>query len=80
MIGSAKKVAIIVANLRSRGVQLDERVYSPIGLRIGRNLPQDIALSVASEILLLMEGGAPEHFRLKWWAGETPVMKETAHV
>ena len=50
------------------------------GLRIGRNLPQDIALSVASEILLLMEGGAPEHFRLKWWAGETPVMKETAHV
>lgn len=66
MIGSPKKVAIIVENLRGRNVLLDKRVYSPIGLRIGRNFPQDIALSVISEIMLLMEGGTLEHFRINW--------------
>jgi xanthine dehydrogenase accessory factor len=66
MIGSPKKVSIIVENLKTRGVELDERVYSPVGLRIGRNLPQDIALSIISEIMLLMEGGELAHFRVKW--------------
>lgn len=66
MIGSPKKVSIIVDNLASRNVVLDNRVYSPVGLRIGRNLPADIALSVVSEIMLLMEGGALEHFRINW--------------
>jgi xanthine dehydrogenase accessory factor len=67
MIGSPKKVEIIVDNLRKRGVLLDKRVYAPVGLKIGRNLPQDIALAVLSEIRLIMEGGALEHFRIDWW-------------
>lgn len=66
MIGSPKKVAIIVEHLRNRNVMLDDRVYSPVGLRIGRNLPQEVALSILSEVVLLMEGGSQEHFRIKW--------------
>jgi hypothetical protein len=34
-----------------------------VGLRIGRNLLQDIALSIVSKILLLMEDGYLSHFR-----------------
>jgi xanthine dehydrogenase accessory factor len=64
MIGSPKKVSVIVENLKSRGIALDNRVYSPVGLCIGRNLPQDIALSILSEIMLLMEGGSLKHFRI----------------
>jgi xanthine dehydrogenase accessory factor len=67
MIGSPKKVEIIVDNLKKRGVLIDKRVYTPVGLKIGRNLPQDIALAILSEIRLLMEGGALEHFRIDWW-------------
>jgi xanthine dehydrogenase accessory factor len=66
MIGSPKKVAIIIKNLHDRNVYLDERVYSPVGIRIGRNFPQDIALSIVSEIMLRMEGGTLEHFRIDW--------------
>ncbi|HMA65556.1 MAG TPA: XdhC/CoxI family protein [Chitinispirillaceae bacterium] len=66
MIGSPKKVSIIMEHLKERNVTIDSRVYTPIGLRIGRNLPQDIALSILAEIVLVMEGGCPEHFRHKW--------------
>lgn len=66
MIGSPKKVAIIVENLKNREVYLDKRVFSPVGIRIGRNTPQDIALSIIAEIMLGMEGGALEHFRIDW--------------
>jgi len=47
-------------------VYLDKRVFSPVGIRIGRNTPQDIALSIIAEIMLGMEGGALEHFRIDW--------------
>ena len=67
MIGSAVKVKVIVDHIRSRGGIIDSRLYSPVGLRIGRNLPEQIALSIMAEVMLLMEGGALEHFRVRWW-------------
>jgi xanthine dehydrogenase accessory factor len=66
MIGSAPKVKIIVDSIRSRGTAVDDRVYSPIGLKIGRNLPEEIALAIVAEIMLLIQGGSGEHYRVKW--------------
>jgi xanthine dehydrogenase accessory factor len=66
MIGSVNKVAVLIKNIRSRGGVVDDRVYSPVGLKIGRNLPGEIALSILAEVMLLMNGGALEHFRKKW--------------
>jgi xanthine dehydrogenase accessory factor len=53
MIGSARKVQKIMANLATRGIPIDqlERVHSPVGLDIGAQTPGEIALSVMAEIV-----------------------------
>ena len=48
---------VLVEHIRSRGGVVDNRVYSPIGLRLGRNLPEEVALSIIAEVMLLMNGG-----------------------
>jgi len=64
MIGSTNKVGTLVQNVRSRGVKIDTRFYSPVGLKLGGKLPEEIALSILAEIKLLMQGGTPNHCRL----------------
>jgi xanthine dehydrogenase accessory factor len=66
MIGSANKVKVLIEHVRSRGAIVDDRLYSPIGLRIGRDLPEEVALSIIAEVMLLMNGGSLEHFRVQW--------------
>ncbi len=66
MIGSPNKAGALIRNIRHRGGVIDERLHCPIGLRIGRNLPQEIALSVLAEVLLLARGGSHEHMRIDW--------------
>jgi xanthine dehydrogenase accessory factor len=53
MIGSRRKIATIFDNLKGRGVtgQDLERVHSPIGLDIGAETPQEIALSIVAELM-----------------------------
>ncbi|AGA70670.1 xanthine and CO dehydrogenases maturation factor, XdhC/CoxF family [Desulfitobacterium dichloroeliminans LMG P-21439] len=55
MIGSRRKVATIVSNLRENGysqVVLD-RVYTPIGLDIGAQTPEEIAISIMAEMIMV---------------------------
>lgn len=66
MIGSQRKAGVLINNIKERGGVIDNRLYCPIGLRIGRNLPQEIALSIISEIVLVMREGKPEHMRMDW--------------
>ena len=66
MIGSKSKAGVLIRNIKQRGGVIDKRLYCPIGLRIGRNLPQEIALSVISEVILLMRGGELDHMRIDW--------------
>jgi xanthine dehydrogenase accessory factor len=66
MIGSPNKAGVLIRNIRHRGGVIDNRLYCPIGLRIGRNQPQEIALSVMAEVILLMRGGSPGHMRIDW--------------
>jgi xanthine dehydrogenase accessory factor len=63
MIGSASKFAVLVKELAAQGVHIDKRVYSPIGLKLGTQLPEEIAFSILAEIYLLMNGGTLEHYR-----------------
>jgi len=67
MIGSPHKVKVIIDRIRARGGTIDQRLYSPVGLRLGRNLPEEIALAIIAEVMLLMNGGSLEHFRVQWW-------------
>jgi xanthine dehydrogenase accessory factor len=53
MIGSRAKVAEAFQILRDEGVSSDQlaRVHSPIGLSIGAETPEEIAISIAAEMI-----------------------------
>ena len=53
MIGSQRKVLAIYKELQKEGIarQTLERVHAPIGLDIGAILPEEIAISVAAEMV-----------------------------
>ena len=53
MIGSARKVKKIMANLATRGVPAPqlERVHAPIGLDIGAQTPGELGLCIMAEIV-----------------------------
>ncbi|OGS35722.1 MAG: hypothetical protein A2293_03970 [Elusimicrobia bacterium RIFOXYB2_FULL_49_7] len=66
MIGSQNKIRIIIDNIRSRGGKIDNRLYSPIGLKIANHQPEQIALGIMAQIILLINNGSPDHFRIPW--------------
>ncbi len=53
MIGSKRKVKIVLEHLRAKGVAagLVDRVYAPIGLDIHSETPQEIAVSIAAQLI-----------------------------
>jgi xanthine dehydrogenase accessory factor len=53
-------------NAENRSGEIDQRLYCPVGLFIGRNQPQEIALSILAEIVLLCRGGSLTHLRRDW--------------
>lgn len=63
MIGSKKKVMEVKERLVQKGVsqrQLD-RVNAPIGLEIGAETPQEIAISILAEIIKVKRIGGKSH-------------------
>jgi len=67
LIGSRRKIALILRNLArrlGRDPRDDARLHAPIGLRLGDKTPGEIAISILAEILLVKSGGALEHARL----------------
>lgn len=59
MIGSRRKVATIMSNLQEEGYRQDllDRVYTPIGLDIGAQSPEEIAVSIMAEIIMVNRYG-----------------------
>ncbi len=65
MIGSRRKIRIIYDRLKEEGVaqeQLD-RVHAPIGLDIGAETPEEIAVSIVAELILARAGGGKREKR-----------------
>jgi len=58
MIGSRRKVALSFENLRKGGVPEDRiaRIRAPMGLDIGAETPEEIAVSVLAEIVAVRRG------------------------
>ncbi len=54
MLASIKKAETIFSNLDKKGVSKDllDIVHSPIGIKIQSNTPEEIAISIAAEIIL----------------------------
>lgn len=67
MIGSKRRTATVLQHLAEEGYDREElaRVRTPIGLDIGAESPEEIAVSIVAEIIMLNRGGngAPMYFR-----------------
>ncbi|MCB2289948.1 XdhC/CoxI family protein [Clostridium sp. CS001] len=65
MIGSRKKTEFVMNSLISEGIQRDalKKVYAPIGINISSEEPNEIALGIMSEILLIKNKGTLEHLK-----------------
>lgn len=67
MIGSSKKIDAVFEKLLAEGfdqAKLDE-VYTPIGLDIGGETPEEIAVSILAEILMVKNGRTGGHWSEK---------------
>lgn len=73
MIGSRRKVATLLGNLREEGYSEEaiNNVYTPIGLDIGAQTPEEIAVSIMAEMIMVNRygsGGPPhEYGRNQTW-------------
>jgi xanthine dehydrogenase accessory factor len=59
MIGSRRRTTTIRAHLKREGIadELLRRIYAPIGLDIGAQTPEEIALAILAEIIMIRRGG-----------------------
>lgn len=66
MIGSRRKVKGVLDGLRDEGAVEEslKSVYSPVGLDIGAETPEEIALSIISEIVAVRRGGEGRSLKL----------------
>jgi xanthine dehydrogenase accessory factor len=60
MIGSRRRVSTVLRHLAEEGYPLEdlERVHTPIGLDIGAETPEEIAVSIMAEIIMNRRGGS----------------------
>ncbi|HUE96023.1 MAG TPA: XdhC family protein [Longimicrobiaceae bacterium] len=65
MVGSQRRVRAALEQLVREGIPRErlERVYAPIGLDIGAETPEEIAISIIGEIIRLRRGGTGESLR-----------------
>jgi len=59
MIGSRRRTTTIREHLHKEGVSVEslKRVHAPVGLDIGAQTPEEIALAILSEIIMVRRGG-----------------------
>jgi xanthine dehydrogenase accessory factor len=65
MIGSTMKIKSVMKELKDAGIPEEKlkKVYAPMGIDIASNLPEEIALGIFSEILLVKNKGNLKHRR-----------------
>lgn len=67
VIGSKRRWKMTVDKLKEAGVPDEqlEKVHSPIGLELQAETPEEIAVSIMAEILMLRAGGTGKHMKAK---------------
>lgn len=65
-MGSKKKVITMMENLKEKGISEEvlNKVYSPIGLKLSSGTPEEIAVSIIAEILMIKNEGTGKHMKL----------------
>ena len=73
MIGSRRRVLIVCQNLVASGVSPDvlHKVYAPIGLDLGAETVEEIALACVAEVIKVKRGGCARSLRIADWQNAT---------
>ena len=56
LLGSKAKIATMLNELRKDGIDPADRIHTPIGLPINSRTPEEIAISIAAEIIAVKNG------------------------
>ena len=69
VLGSRRKTIMIFRRLLQQGISLDriKEVYAPIGLNIGALEPEELAVSIMSEIIMVRRGGDGGQMQMGDW-------------
>ncbi len=69
LLGSRRKTLMIYQRLVRQGTAVDrlKQVRSPIGLDIGALTPEELAVSILSEIIMVRRGGAGSPMQMGDW-------------
>lgn len=69
MVGSRRKAITIYRALLDEGLKAEnfDRVYSPVGLDIGANTPEEIAISIMAEIIAVRRGTGRALPHMSWF-------------
>jgi xanthine dehydrogenase accessory factor len=63
LIGSRSKIRSTLQKLAAEGLEAPEYLYAPVGLKIGGDTPAEIAVSIAAEVVAVLNGAQAEHMR-----------------
>lgn len=83
MIGSRRRARAVFEDLQQEGIESSwlDMIYSPVGLDLGALTPEEIAVSILSEMILLRRGGNGGSLgRLREVARTPPSGQETESV
>jgi xanthine dehydrogenase accessory factor len=74
VIGSRRRWASTVKGLKAQGVSEEKiaKVHSPIGLELQAETPEEIAVSIMAEVLMIRDKGTGKQMK----AGKTPVTSD----
>lgn len=65
LIGSKRKVLKVKERVSARGHVIDEaRFYAPVGVDVGAETPEEIAISIVAELIAVRHGQPTAHMRL----------------
>ncbi len=79
LVSSRRKFKLIADKLRARGFGDDDinRIHAPIGLDIGAETPEEIAVAIMGEIIMQRRGGDGSPIHLRWKPkAKTPAMAQ----
>jgi xanthine dehydrogenase accessory factor len=69
LLGSRRKTLMIYQRLTRQGIPVErlKQVHAPIGLDIGALTPEELAVSVMSEVIMVRRGGAGGPMQMDDW-------------
>ena len=69
LLGSRRKTLMIYRRLMEQGIAKDRirEVYAPVGLNIGALTPEELAVSIMSEIIMVRRGGDGGQMQMGDW-------------